>query len=74
MEIVKNGKALCGVVLPDNPTEREIFASEELIRYIEKISGAKLEITENCENKIIIGEPSKNKFAEELMSQEEFEK
>ena len=52
MEIVKNGKALCGVVLPDNPTEREMFAAEELIRYIEKISGAKLEITDKFENKI----------------------
>ncbi len=74
MEIVKNGKALCGVVLPNAPTEREKFAACELVKYIEKISGAKLEITQDCENKIIIGEPKKNKYAKELISQEEFEK
>lgn len=74
MKIVENGKAMCGIVMPKNPTSREKFAASELIRYIERISGVKLEITEQFENKIIIGEPSKNSYAKELLSQEEFDK
>lgn len=73
MKIVENGNAVCGIVLPQKPTKRELFAAEELIKYIEEISGAKLKITDEYEYKIIIGEPDKNKYAQELITQEEFD-
>ena len=40
----------CGIILPKNPTPREIFAKDELISYIKKISGIALEVTEKYEN------------------------
>ena len=46
MKIIDNKKALCGIVLPQNPTPRELFAAEELINYFEKISGVKIEISD----------------------------
>ena len=73
MKILENGKVMCGIVMPENPTPREEFAASELIRYIKKISGAELEITERYENKIIIGEPDKNSYAREMLTQEQFE-
>lgn len=73
MKIVENGRAMCGIVMPGNPTPREEFAASELISYIKKISGIKLEITDQYENKIIIGEPDKNLYARELLTQEQFE-
>ena len=73
MKIVDNNKPTCGIVLPQSPTKRELFAADELIYYIEKISGAKLEITDECENKIIIGEPYKNKYAKSIITQDEFD-
>ena len=74
MKIIDNGRVMCGIVMPQNPTLREEFAASELINYIKKISGAKIEITDKYENKIIIGEPHKNPYARELLSQEEFDK
>ena len=73
MKIIDNGRVMCGIVMPQNPTPREEFAASELINYIKKISRAKLEITDQYKNKIIIGEPYKNPYARELLSQEEFE-
>ena len=73
MKIIENGRVICGIIMPENPTPREKFAASELISYIEKISGAKLEITDRYENKIIIGEPDKNPYARALLAQEEFE-
>ena len=73
MKIVDNNKPTCGIVLPQSPTKRELFAADELIYYIEKISGAKLKITDECENKIIIGEPYKNKYAKSIITQDEFD-
>ena len=74
MKITEKGKSVCGIVLPQNPTKRELHAAEEIICYIKKISGAEIEITDKYEYKIIIGEPDKNDYAKELMSQQEFEK
>jgi len=73
MKIIENGRVICGIIMPENPTPREKFAASELISYIEKISGAKLEITDRYENKIIIGEPDKNPYAKELLTQAQFE-
>jgi hypothetical protein len=55
MLIVKNKKAECSIVLPKNPSEIELFASEELISYVEKISNAKLCNAREFENKIYVG-------------------
>ena len=73
MKIVENGKAVCGIVLPKNPTPRELFAADELIKYVEKITGARLEITNTYTAKIIIGEPDKNPMAADLLTQAEFD-
>ena len=73
MKIVENGKAVCGIVLPKEPTPRELFAAQELISYVERISGARLEITDSYANKIIIGEPDKNPMAAQMLSQTEFD-
>ena len=74
MKIAQKGKAVCGIVLPENPTPREQFAAEELMDYVERISGVKLEISGDFDNTIIIGEPARNDAAKALLSQEEFEK
>lgn len=74
MKLTINGKANSCVILPDNPTKREIFAADELIYYIEKISGAYLPKKSQFKNRIIIGGPSKNKVASEIISPEEFSK
>ncbi len=74
MKIVEIGRAVCGISLPENPTPRETFAAEELIKYIKIISGAELSISEDLENTIIIGEPKRNPLAEKIISQENFEK
>ncbi len=42
--LVKDGAALGGIYVPSEPTLQEQFAAEELQRYIEKASGARLEI------------------------------
>ena len=73
MKIIEHSRAMCGIVMPKNPTPREEFAAGELISYIKKISGASLEITDRYENKIIIGEPDRNPYARELMTQEQFD-
>ncbi len=74
MKIVENKKSVCGIVLPENPTKRDLFAADELIKYINKISGAEIEISDKYEYKIIIGEPDKNSYAKEIMTQEEFDR
>ena len=74
MRIIENKKALCGIVLPKEPTEREQFAAEELTYYFEKIGGAKIEVTDEYDSKIIIGEPCRNEMAEALLTQAEFDK
>lgn len=74
MKIVVDKQPVAGILLPENPTPREIFAAEELIRYIKLITGAELTFSGESENLIVIGEPKKNRLAEKIMSQEEFEK
>jgi hypothetical protein len=45
MVVVKDGQARAVIVVPDNADSAETFAAAELQKYIEKISGARLEIT-----------------------------
>lgn len=73
MKITENGRAVCGIILPENPTPRESFAAEEFINYIEKMSGSKPEISAVYKYSVIIGGPSRNKAAKTVMSTEEFE-
>lgn len=73
MRIVENGMPVCGIVLPSQPSPREIFSAQELIKYIEKISGAKLEISDRYKNKILIGGPERNQASETVMSRDVFE-
>lgn len=73
MNIVKNAKAVCSVVLPASPTPREALAAEELVEYIRKISGVTLPLSDQGENKIIIGEPKRNPFAASVMTQDDFD-
>lgn len=73
MKITESSKPISGIVMPENPTEREIFACEELINYVEKISGALLCVSDVFENKIIIGGPERNSLAKQVISQAEFE-
>lgn len=73
MKIIENKKAAAGIIMPENPTPREFFAAEELISYIEKISGARIFVSDDFENKIIIGGPERNSAAGEIISKEEFE-
>lgn len=74
MKITVNGAADCCVAVPENATKRELFAANELISYIEKISGATLGTNNEFENKIIIGGPARNREAAKLMSESEFNK
>ncbi len=74
MKIAIKNQALASIILPPQPTLRELHAANELIFYIEKICGAKLEIGGELENKIIIGGPERNSLAKELISQEDFDK
>jgi hypothetical protein len=44
LDIVRDGKAVVTVVLPENPSNTEVFAAEELCEHIEKSSGVRLEV------------------------------
>ena len=44
MQITDEGKAVASIMLPDQPTETEQFAAEELQRYLTLISGAELPV------------------------------
>ena len=73
MKITEKSKSVCKIILPQNPTPREVFASKELCRYIKKITGADITENETAENLIIIGNPSRNPRAGEIISESEFD-
>lgn len=65
------------IVLPSDATSRELFASEELKKYLELMLDAKVNITSvhNKENtSLIIGGPSRNTVAAEYISADTFNK
>ncbi len=72
MKITENGVAAAGIILPPEPTPREIFAAQELVKYVSLMSGAELSYGEACENSVIIGSPRRNPTAGVLISEEEF--
>jgi hypothetical protein len=57
--LVADGKAGCTIVIAEKPTNNAKAASAELQHYVEKISGAKLDIRSDSENvagaKILVG-------------------
>lgn len=68
----------CGVkiVIPQAATEREIFAAEELFKYIRMICGAELEITTDAPEcaAISIGGPERSSVTAKYISESEFDK
>ena len=80
MDIVIQGKPRAVIVLPGAPTPREIFAGEELQKYVSRITGIKIDMvsdreTENTRlHKIIIGGPDRNAAAAKLIGAGEFDR
>lgn len=74
MDIVRDGVLKASIVLPEDCTPREKFAAEELASYIEQMCGLSIQIGGAAENLIVIGDPSRNKYAEKLISGKEFKK
>lgn len=65
------------IVTPQNATDREKFAAEELKKYLKLIFDADFEIcTDICNptRKILIGGPERNKLAKNYITEEEFDK
>ena len=72
MEIVKDGAVKACIVLPEDCTPREEFAAAELAAYIRKMCGLSVSIGADAEKLIIIGAPTRNKYAQELVDCDEF--
>lgn len=67
------------IVIPELATPREVFAAEELKKYLEMIfTGLRVDIgndTDKIEQaKILIGGPERNQLTAEFITQEEFDK
>lgn len=77
MKIVEKSKARAIIVIPTNPTKREIYAANELQFYIKQMSGAILDIiddsTVNNLNEILIGGPERNKKVAFSITEEDFD-
>ena len=66
------------IVIPEKATSREIFAAEELSRYLQQIlSDIKTCVINDCcavsGNKILIGGPERNRSTAEYLSEEAFD-
>src|SRR5688572_29838791 len=59
LTLVKDGKPACSIILAEKPSQGAEVAAKELQTYIEKISGAKLEIHSDANapegGKILVG-------------------
>ncbi len=68
------------IIVPTNATTRELFATEELAKYLNKILGVSAEtITDSdcscgCDAKFLIGGPERNKKTAEYISEADFRK
>ena len=65
------------VVIPADATDREIFAAEELKKYINKIFGADIEICaeeSSSSRQILIGGPERNAVVDKYISETDFDK
>jgi len=71
MKLSKNTKI--NIVLPLDPTDPEIFASEELSRYFNMICGAESSDTDGTADiKVLIGSPERNSRTAEYISVKDF--
>jgi len=66
------------LVIPEQPTSRELFAAQELSHYLQQIlSGIKLRTVNDREavtgNKILIGGPERNRATAECLSEDTFD-
>lgn len=68
MKLYQN--AAVKILVPQEPTERELFAADELKKYLEKIFGAV--ISDDADATFIIGGPGRNEAAAALISKEDF--
>jgi len=57
--LVRDGKPACSIVIAEKPTENARVGAQELQRYVERISGARLEIRSDADKtdgaKVVIG-------------------
>ena len=62
-DITKDGKPNAVIILGDSPSRAEIYAKDEFVKYINKISGATFQTVPdaNTKNKIIIRKKAKAK-------------
>lgn len=60
------------IIFPDKPTERELFAAEELEKYLKLSLGATVTADGNFDVSFIIGGPSRNSMTAEVISKDEF--
>jgi len=61
-----------GIIICEKPTKREIFASEELFKYLKAIFGKDAEIGKKGDVTFYIGGPSRCEAVSEYISREEF--
>ena len=68
----------CKIVIPEKASKTELFAAEELKKYLEKIFGLKASVTEKQRclsgNVISLGGPERNSYTAKFISEEEFDK
>jgi len=75
VEIAKDGVAVAEIVLPEKPSKTEVFAADELRRYVEKISSAEFKVISegNAKDsvKIFIGKCSASENLRNLLIKNE---
>ena len=62
--------SLINIILPSEPTPRDIFAAEELKKYLGAVTGAAFSEKADCT--FIIGGPKRNRHAQALITKEDF--
>lgn len=75
MKISKQNVGKTAIIIRQSVTPREQFAAEELQKYIQKMTGARLLICDDgmqAELQLILGGPAHNSAAGELISEQDF--
>ena len=65
-------RSVLGIIVPERPTKREIFASEELFKYLKAIFGKEAAVGKKGDVTFYIGGPSRCEAVSEYISREEF--
>ncbi len=71
--IVQNGRPECTIVIPENPSDQEKFAADEINFFVNKITGIKLDVKTDfmpiqLNNIILIGTYENNKYINSLFN------